>query len=590
MQHLPLRNYRLWTTVTYPRNGPTVTIYLGESVPLALIDDVVPLTDMQLPSTQRAPLAGQHFQVAVIGGGIMGVAIARECARAGKRTLLVEQHDFAAGTTSRSRRMLSGLRALERGDLAFARESVRERDRLLREQSHLTHPAHFLLALSNKSARSSMSVRTALWLYRRMAGNAGDAANFEMAHKKLERALDAGQRWSIFDYEDAQCEFPERLVAEWLVEAVAAGAVARNHTQVMAIDVAHGRARGLLLRDWTRNLEEKIEATWIINATGPWADRTFQRSGLRMRRPMVNGVRGSHIVLPNFPGAPGAALYSEAIDGRPLYVIPWNEQILVGATYVAEASDPGKVYATPEEVDYLMRSLLALFPKARVSANDIRHAFAGVRALPFDGKGDIERASQQHSLHDHEDEKVARLISVIGGNLASAGTVARDCARKIGVRAEDPKHSTPVNGRALDLLLDEYVAEVANTGGLSEESARTITEWHGRASMEIARMAHNSVELRTPLCPHSQHIVAEAVEAYRKECAMTLGDVLLRRVPVALGPCWSETCSREAALRVGTVMGWNDEAIGAQLEALEMERTAFLRRPRASARMATAAD
>jgi len=545
---------------------------------------------MQLPSTQRAPLAGQHFQVAVIGGGVMGVAIARACARSGKRTLLVEQQDFAAGTTSRSSRMLSGLRALERGDLAFARESVRERERLLREQPHLTHPAHFLLALSNKNARSSMSVRTALWLYRRMAGNASDAASFEMAHKKLERALDAGQRWSVFDYEDAQCEFPERLVAEWLVEAIAAGAVARNHTQVMAIDVAHGRARGLLLRDWTRNLEEKIEATWIINATGPWADRTVQRSGLKMRRPMVMGVRGSHVVLPNFPGAPGAAVYSEAIDGRRLYVMPWNEQILVGATHVADTSDPGKVYPTPEEIDYLMRSLLALFPKARVSANDIRHAFAGVRALPFDGKGDTDRVGQQHSLHDHEDEKVARLISVIGGNLASAASVARDCARKIGVRTEDPKHAAPVNGRALDLLLDEYVVEVANTGGLSEESARTITEWHGRASMEIARMARNSVELRTPLCPHSQHIVAEAVEAYRKECAVTLGDVLLRRVPVALGPCWSETCSREAALRVGAVMGWDDEAIGAQLESLEMERAAFLRRPRMNARMATAAD
>jgi hypothetical protein len=80
------------------------------------------------------------------------------------------------------------------------------------------------------------------------------------------------------------------------------------------------------------------------------------------------------------------------------------------------------------------------------------------------------------------------------------------------------------------------------------------------------------------------------VEAYRKECAVTLGDVLLRRVPVALGPCWSETCSREAALRVGAVMGWDDEAIGAQLESLEMERAAFLRRPRMNARMATAAD
>jgi glycerol-3-phosphate dehydrogenase len=90
---------------------------------------------MQLPSTNRPSLGGQHFQVAVIGGGIMGVAIARECARAGKRTLLVEQHDFASGTTSRSSRMLSGLRPLEQGEIGLARESLRERERMLRDRS-----------------------------------------------------------------------------------------------------------------------------------------------------------------------------------------------------------------------------------------------------------------------------------------------------------------------------------------------------------------------------------------------------------------------------------------------------------------------
>jgi glycerol-3-phosphate dehydrogenase len=549
-----------------------------------------PRETMQLPSTNRAPLAGQHFQVAVIGGGIVGVAIARACARGGKRTLLVEQNDFAGGTTSRSSRILSGLRALESGNISFARESLRERERLLRERSHLAHPAHFLLALNNHNRRSALSVRTALWLYRRMAGSKVDAAGFEMERKKLERALDAGQRWSIFDYEDAQCEFPERLVAEWLVEAITAGAVARNHTQVMAVDVAHGRARGLLLRDWTRNLEEKIEATWVINATGPWVDRTCQRSGVKTRRPMVSGVRGSHIVVSHFPGAPGTAVYSEGVDGRPLYIIPWNEQILVGATHVPDTSDPGKAYPTPDEVEYLLRSLGTLFPKARISPNDIRHAFAGIRSLPFDPKGDFEHASRQHALHDHEDEGVARLISVIGGNLASAARVARECARMIGIRSTEAKAVALVEGGALDPLLDQYVIEVANAASISEEASRAIVEWHGKRSMDIAATAHTSAELRTPLCPHSEHIVAEAVDAYRNECAVTLGDVLLRRVPVALGPCWSETCSREAALRIGAVMGWNEETTGANLESLEMERAAFLRKPHTGMRLATAAD
>ena len=573
--------------VTFRKHGPKVTLYLENfaRATWANLNNLMPF-----PDSNRAPLAGQHFQVAVIGGGIMGVAIARECARAGKRTLLVEQHDFAAGTTSRSSRMLSGLRALEGGDISFARESLRERGRLLRERSHLAHPAHFLFALNNQAKRSAMSVRTALWIYRRMVGRNADTAGFEMARKKLERALDAGQRWSIFDYEDAQCEFPERLVAEWLVEAIAAGAVARNHTQVIAVDVAHGRARGLLLRDWTRNLEERIEATWIINATGPWVDRTCHRSGIKMRRPMVSGVRGSHIVLSHFPGAPSTAVYTEGSDGRPLYIIPWNEQILVGATHVPDASDPGKAHPASDEIESLLHSLAWLFPKARITQNDIRYAFAGIRNLPFDPSGDPGTVSRKHSLHDHQQENVARLISVIGGNLASAATVARECARMIGIRTAEAKALAIADGPALDPLLDHFVVDVSRAASISEEASRAIVEWHGKGSIEIARMAQSSPELRTTLCPHSDHIVAEAVEAYRNECAVTLGDVLLRRVPVALGPCWSETCSREAALRIGAVMGWNEETTSAHLEALEMERAAYLRKPRAGVRMASAAD
>src|SRR5215471_16876426 len=113
----------------------------------------------------------QKFDVLVIGGGINGVAIARECAQWSKRTLVVEQHDFASGTTSRSTRIIhGGLRYLEHGEISLVRESLRERQRLLRERPHLAHPIHFLLALDQNSKRSALSVRTGLWLYSRMGG------------------------------------------------------------------------------------------------------------------------------------------------------------------------------------------------------------------------------------------------------------------------------------------------------------------------------------------------------------------------------------------------------------------------------------
>jgi glycerol-3-phosphate dehydrogenase len=483
---------------------------------------------MVLAANPRASLEGQHFQVVVIGGGINGVAVARQCARAGKHTLLVEQNDFASGVTSRSTRIIhGGLRYLEHGELGLVRESLREREKLLRERSHLVHPMHFLLLLNETSQRSALKVRAGLWLYQRMAGKPPSKDATEMELKRLERALDAGHRWSFFNYEDAQCEFPERLVAEWLREAVEAGAIVRNHMEALAVDVSHGRTRGVLLRDQITGKDQRVDAGWVINCSGPWVDRMCQRSSIRMAKPMLGGVRGSHIVLPRFPSAPSAAVYTEAVDGRPIFVLPWNDQILVGTTEVADNGDPSRTVPSADEISYLVRSVAQLFPKAKISAQSVKHAFAGIRPLPYSPDSRPSAVTRQHILHDP--------------------------------------------------LLDDAVLEIARLGAVSEETARGMVEWHGKRAADIARMALVSAELRAPICPHTSHVIAEVVEAYRRECAITLGDVLLRRVPVALGACWSESCSREAALRIGAVLGWDEHSMGANLEAFEMERAAFLR-------------
>jgi glycerol-3-phosphate dehydrogenase len=547
---------------------------------------------MVLAANPRASLEGQHFQVVVIGGGINGVAVARQCARSGKRTLLVEQNDFASGVTSRSTRIIhGGLRYLEHGELGLVRESLRERERLLRERSHLVHPMHFLLLLNENSQRSALKVRIGLWLYQRMAGKPRHAETSEMELKRMERALDAGHRWSSFNYEDAQCEFPERLVAEWLMEAVDAGAVVRNHMEALAVDVTHGRIRGVLLRDQTTGRDERVDTAWVINCSGPWADRVCQRSSIRMSKPMVGGVRGSHIVLPRFPGSPNTAIYTEAMDGRPFFVIPWNDQILVGTTEVSDNGDPGRTVPSVDEISYLLKSVAQLFPKAKISAQSAKHAFAGIRPLPYSPDNRPSAVTRRHILHDHSDDGAAHMISVIGGKLSTAASLARECARKVGLNAAEPDMMTIGPGPALDPMLDETVLEIARIGGVSEETASGMLEWHGKRASDIARMALVSAELRAPICPHSSHIVAEVVEAYRREFAVTLGDVLLRRVPVALGACWSESCSREAALRISTVLGWKEQAMGANLEAFEMERSAFLRPPaRSSATFEAAAD
>jgi len=535
---------------------------------------------MNYASPIRRPLEGERFHVIVIGGGINGVAIARECARAGRRTLLVEQHDFAAGTTSRATRIIhGGLRYLEHAEIGLVRESLLERRRLLQERPHLVRPIHFLLALDQNSGRSALAIRTGLWLYRRLGGGRLQPGSSRADQQKLERLLDSGRRWSVFSYEDAQCEFPERLVAEWLVEAAEAGAVARNHTQVLAVDVRHRRVAGVLLRDQLSGKEERVEATWIINATGPWADRVCQRSRIQTPHPMLGGVRGSHIVVPRFAGAPDAAVYTEAVDKRPIFVIPWNEQVLVGTTEVADEGDPAKVQPSTEEIDYLVRSLLHLFPGVKLSAADIRYTFSGVRPLPFAPKEKAAAVTRKHYLHDHAADGAEHMISVIGGKLTTAAELARQCAAKIGVSEKSSRALAIASAESAELLLDRWVVEIGDTAGITQDTARGIVEWHGKRALDISRMAQRSTELRAPLCSHSEHIVAEAVDAFAGEYAVTLADVLLRRVPVALGACWSPACSREAAARIGAVMGWNETQSAAQLEAFESERAAFLRKP-----------
>jgi glycerol-3-phosphate dehydrogenase len=533
---------------------------------------------MRLGIPGRACLSGQKFDVLVIGGGINGVAIARECARSGKRVALVEQHDFASGTTSRSTRMIhGGLRYLERGEIHLVRESLRERDRLQRRYPHLVRPMQFLLAIGNDHRsfmRSALAIRTGLWLYHHWAGAQpeiySDAETFE-------RQLDGGHSWSVYSYEDAQCEFPERLVAEWLEEALAYGTAARNYAQALEILQKDGRATGARMRDAITQKEFQIDAEQIVNATGPWADFVLAGSGLGSIR-LVGGVRGSHIVFPQFPGAPTAAVYTEALDGRPFFVIPWNNQVLVGTTEVADSGDPGEAQPAADETDYLFDSFSRLFSRSGLRKGDIRYTLAGIRPLPYAPGKKLSAVTRKHIIHDHREEGAAGLFSIIGGKLTTAMSLARETARKLGIPVTEPVNvlAAPAPANGVESTLKQWAHLVACKAGISESSAHAIAAWHGQRALSIACAASLHENLRAPLCSHSEHIVAEAVEAVMHESAVTLADILLRRVPVALGPCWSETCSMEAATRIGAALGWERAEIYEELERFEEERRAFL--------------
>lgn len=552
----------------------------------------------------RPPVAQRDYDVIVLGGGINGVAIARECARAGSRVLLLEANDFGSGTSSRSTRIIhGGLRYLEHGEIGLVRESLRERERLLRERAHLVRPMQFLLALPRRgglfSLRNSFSIKAGLWLYGAMSEgrwSAGRAAGMHAeaaagrsapseCEREFDRQLDDDGRWMVFDYEDGQCEFPERLIAEWMWEAAAAGATTLNHTEVLEIAVKDGRACGVRARDMITGAESRYSARNIVNATGPWVDRVCSASRLKGKR-LIGGIRGSHILLDRFTGVSDCAVMTEGADHRPVFVLPWNGQLLVGTTEVADDGDPARCRPDRNETAYLLRAVQQLYPHAGITMANVRACYAGVRPLPYSPGKEAGRITREHILHDHSDDGAAGMLSVIGGKLTTAASLARQCARKLGLDVPEPPLPIIAKGSAsgLESTLRQWSRQI---GGIAQQknkmiscgSARAIAEWHGPRALSIIFSATQDERLAQRLCPHSEHLVAEAVHAIRAERAVTFGDILLRRVPVALSGCWSAACSQVAGERIGAALDMNPLAIARGVEKFEEERGVFLRRP-----------
>ncbi len=531
----------------------------------------------------RPSLDGEQFEIVVIGGGINGVAIARECARAGRSVLLLEQNDFASGTTSRSTRIIhGGLRYLQYAEISLVRESLHDRDRLVRERPHLVHPMRFVLALDEVRGASALQIRAGLWLYRKLAGSHWNSPQ-SSALRTLEQELDTGRNWSIFEYDDAQCEFPERLVAEWMFEAVEAGAIVRNYSQVLDIQHTTGRATGLRFRDRLSSEECEVSCQWIVNATGPWVDQVCADASIPTGGPLIGGVRGTHLVVPVFSGAPDSALYTQASDGRVIFIIPWNRQILVGTTEIPDTGDPSRTAPTAAEVEYLLGSVNRLFPRAGITLSDIQYAFAGVRPLPYMEDVAPSAVTRKSILYDHKQDGVPGMISIIGGKLTTAASLARRVATALRIKPEPlPKVTVPIgNASGIQTVLRHWAQSLSRGSGVGEDTVMQIASIYGPRTPKVVALASYDERMLRPLCDHTKHVVAEAIYAIRSECAITMADVLLRRVPVGLGPCWSAECSRTAVARIGIVLGWNESECESQAEALDQERNDFLRKPEA---------
>lgn len=464
-----------------------------------------------------------RWDLIIIGGGITGAGILREAVRAGLRALLVERGDFACGTSSRSSKLVhGGFRYLKQGEIRLTLESVRERERLLKEGRGLITRLGFLLANYRGDGIPPWVFGLGLTVYDllalRWSHQHYDARGLQSLCPPLNpRGLLGGYRYIDAWTDDA------RLVLRVLQEAVDEGGVALNYAPVVGLLRArNGRVCGVSLRDdahqeGARELE--VPAALVVNATGVWADDV--RAWVNAR-PRLRHLRGSHLLFhrERLP-ITRAVSFLHPTDGRPVFAYPWEGVTLLGTTDVDQGpgvpSDPA---ITEPEVGYLLAAAGHAFPELALSASDVRATFSGVRAVLDTGRADPSKEPREHILWQERG-----LLTVTGGKLTTFRRMALHALRAARRLLPHPVRADP-RARVLDTAPDLAAHSALDPGMRLRLAGR-----YGRRAETLLRAAHP--EELEPI-GDSPSLWAEVRWAVRAEGVVHLDDLLLRRVRLGL--------------------------------------------------------
>jgi glycerol-3-phosphate dehydrogenase len=508
-------------------------------------------------------IAKRPFDVTVIGGGINGTEVAAEAARRGYRTLLVERHDFAAGTTSRATRLIhGGLRYLEHGEFGLVYESLGERETLVREAPHIVRPLRLLVPVYRDDRRRPWMVRAGLVMY--------DAFSFRKSlprHRAMppaalaayEPGLSRDGLRAAYTFYDAQVEFPERLVIESLRAFIDAGGGALNHASCERIVSPGGVLRGIVVRDELSGETAEVTTRVAVNAAGPWVDQVLAGSDAERHERLIGGTKGSHLVA-EWPAGPRHATFAMAkADGRPFFILPWHGNTLVGTTDLRYDGDPSGARCTPEELRYLLDEANRLFPSAPLKVEHVLYTYSGIRPLPYTTRGDERTISRSHFIIDHVNRGgPSGLLSIVGGKLTTYRSLARLAMPAIAKRAS-PSGAPPT---------PRVGAQPAAPAPADADDPLSL---YGPRRGELQALIDADPTLGEHICGHNRELLAQVAYAVERERAVTLGDVLLRRIPSG----WSRCHALDGAERVARVMaqrlGWDDARRACEIAAYDRE-------------------
>jgi len=481
-----------------------------------------------------------NFDVLVIGGGITGCGVARDAAMRGLKVVLFEKDDFASGTSGRSSRLVhGGIRYLEHGQLHLVRESIREREILLRIAPHLVHPLAFTWPIYRGARVGRIKLGAGLFIYQLMAGNKAHRSSSLNAEQTLQRepALAKTNLTGSAVYYDARTD-DARLTIANAIAAEQNGAVVMNHSRVTSVIRDGRKAVGATVTSQLTADKHEVRARVIINATGVW-QADFDGGAQKQRH---RGSKGVHIgVARERVGNREAITMISPVDGRVMFCLPAGAQTIIGTTDTWTDDAPETVHASVGDVDYLLQSANAYFPDARLTSDDVVSAWAGIRPLAGGQPNNPSAASREHSIVADD----SGIIHVTGGKL----TTYRSMAAEIVDRAEE----------ALGRKRMPSGTESAELPG-------------GDRDREIARLQREDPRLAERLLDGLAYTGGHFVYGVTAEKAQTLSDLLIRRTHLAFE---TRDHGRSVAPRVADIvaphLGWTDQTKSARIRQFETD-------------------
>jgi glycerol-3-phosphate dehydrogenase len=519
----------------------------------------------------RRMQGSDRYDLLVVGGGITGCGVAYEAASRGAQVLLLEQADFAWGTSSRSTKLIhGGIRYLKQLDLRLVREGVRERQRLMAAAPHLVHPVQFVYPVHDGDPDPLLALRLGLVLYDWFAGRRNLLRHKVLTAARLleeEPLLRPGGLRGGALYADCLTD-DARLTMAVARAAEEQGAVLVNYMAVRRFlhDEA-GRVIGVEAADRLGGEPHVLYAPAVLNATGPWVDRMRELDEPGCR-PVLRPTKGVHLAVPYSRLPIRRPVVMHAADRRLMFAVPRDGLTYLGTTDTDYQGDPGALAVGREEVCYILNAANRTFPNAHLVEEDVISAWAGLRTLAATSvDAGPSQVSRDYKLHTSR----TGLLSVAGGKLTAFQAMARAIVRRMLPQLHGEEVALDLAG-AVPAPPPKEAAGIGSEYGLSGKQFLELWSRHGAETPEV-------LTCLDPDLPQGRirMLAAEAVYAVAAEFAVTLSDVLNRRTAQLLFSTDNGlAAASEVAAAMGRMLGWDQAGEAAQLSAYRQEVAAML--------------